>query len=76
VIERDIQRGNGLRIGSEFLLTAKLGHISRVDDEIWLFGKILHQLDEGIQILKSISGPYVGIGDVDELKGKGSANEE
>jgi hypothetical protein len=47
-----------------------------MDDEIGLLGKILQQLDEGVQILKSISGAYMGISDVDELEGKGSANEE
>jgi hypothetical protein len=76
VIEGDIQRGNGLGISFEFFLASELCHISRMDDEIRLLGKILHQLNEGIQILKSISGPYVGIGDMDELEGKCSANEE
>jgi hypothetical protein len=47
-----------------------------MDDEIGLLGKILQQLDEGVQILKSISRAYMSISDVDELEGEGSANEE
>jgi hypothetical protein len=76
VIEGDIQRGNGLGISFEFFLASELCHIPRMDDEIGLFGKILHQLDKGIQIFNAITRSYVGISDVDELEGKGSANEE